>query len=90
MTLIGSNVAAIFKALSPNAPVAPTIIINNNATNVNSTAPRHNGSNVIPKSLSRERARRLKQMRAKEEKRAKAAQKDTEAECRPGTDPVHE
>lgn len=90
MTLIGSNVAAIFKALSPNAPVAPTIIINNNPAIINSAASRNGSNQPVPKSLSREQARRMKQMRAKEEKRTKSARKCAETECRPGTDPAHE
>jgi len=89
MAVIGANVAIIYKTLSPNAPMAPTIIINNDATNINSAASGHESNHTIAKPLKQEQARRLKQMHTEEEKRAKTARKDAEAECRPWTDPAH-
>ena len=78
---IGSDASTIYKNLSPSAPAAPAIIINNNPTNINTATAGHGGGHAIPPSIKREQARRLKQMHAKKDKLAGKGKAQSKKEC---------
>ena len=83
----GADFSTIYKNLSPSLPTAPTIIIHNDPTNINSVTAGQSEGRSVAQPLKREQARRLKQMKARKDKLARKGKAEPQEECQPRRDP---
>ena len=84
---IGSDASTIYKNLSPSLPAAPTIIIHNNPTNINTATAGHSSSKPVSHRPNRHERLKAKSLEAKANKRAGGSKAKAKDECEPRIDP---
>lgn len=80
LALIGSNVATIYKTLSPNAPTPPTIILNGNPTIINQSASGNGSNQAVSQGVTRQQRRQQERQGKAQQQRGRPAGKEAPEE----------